>query len=98
VAKGVSFRKAVFGHAFRNSMIPIATSVGSLIGILISGSLLVETVFDIQGFGLLQYQAVLARDVPVIMGTLTITAFLMLLGNVISDFVVAMVDPRIKFK
>jgi len=98
VAKGVSFRKAVFGHAFRNSMIPIATSVGSLVGILISGSLLVETVFDIQGFGLLQYQAVLARDVPVIMGTLTITAFLMLLGNVISDFVVAMVDPRIKFK
>lgn len=98
VAKGVGFRKAVFGHAFRNSMIPIATSAGSLVGIFIGGSLLVETVFDIQGFGLLQYHAVLARDVPVIMGTLTISAFLMLLGNVISDFVVAMVDPRIQFK
>ncbi len=98
VAKGVSFRKAVFGHAFRNSMIPIATSAGGLISVFISGSLLVETVFDIQGFGLLQYQAVLARDIPVIMGTLTISAFLMLLGNVISDLIVAMVDPRIKFK
>jgi microcin C transport system permease protein len=98
VAKGVSFRKAVFGHAFRNSMIPIATSAGGLIEIFIGGSLLVETVFDIQGFGLLQYQAILARDVPVIMGTLTIAAFLMLLGKVISDLIVAMVDPRIKFK
>jgi microcin C transport system permease protein len=98
VAKGVGFRKAVFGHAFRNSMIPIATSLGGLVGIFIGGSLLVETVFDIQGFGLLQYQAVIARDVPVIMGTLTIAAFLMLLGNVISDMIVAMVDPRIKFK
>ncbi len=98
VAKGVGFRKAVFGHAFRNSMIPIATSAGSLIEIFIGGSILVETVFDIQGFGLLQYQAVLARDVPVIMGTLTIAAFLMLLGKVISDMIVAMVDPRIKFK
>ena len=98
VAKGVGFRKAVFGHAFRNSMIPIATSAGGLIEIFISGSILVETVFDIQGFGLLQYQAVIERDVPVIMGTLTIAAFLMLLGKVLSDLIVAMVDPRIKFK
>jgi len=98
VSKGVGFRKAVFGHAFRNSMIPVATSAGSLIGIFIGGSMLVETVFDIQGFGLLQYQAVISRDMPVIMGTLTIAAFLMLLGNIISDIIVAMVDPRIKFK
>lgn len=98
VAKGVGFKKAVFGHAFRNSMIPIATSAGSLIEVFIGGSILIETVFDIQGFGLLQFQSVLARDVPVIMGTLTIAALLMLLGKVISDFIVAMVDPRIKFK
>ena len=98
VAKGASFPKAVFGHAFRNSMIPIATSLGSLVEIFIGGSMLIETVFDIQGFGLLQYQSVIARDVPVIMGTLTIAALLMLVGNVISDFIVAMVDPRIKFE
>ncbi len=98
VAKGVSFKRAVFGHAFRNSMIPVATSLGSLLEIFIGGSLLVETVFDIQGFGLLQYQALIARDVPVIMGTLVIEAFLMLLGHVVSDIIVAMVDPRIKFE
>jgi microcin C transport system permease protein len=98
VAKGVSFPKAVFGHAFRNSMIPVATSLGSLVEIFIGGSMLIETVFDIQGFGLLQYQSVIARDVPVIMGTLTIAAFLMLIGHVISDLIVAMVDPRIKFE
>jgi microcin C transport system permease protein len=98
VAKGVSFPRAVFGHAFRNSMIPVATSLGSLVEIFIGGSMLIETVFDIQGFGLLQYQAVIARDVPLIMGTLTIAAFLMLIGQVISDFLVAMVDPRIKFE
>lgn len=98
VSKGVSFRKAVFGHAFRNSMIPIATTLGSLVDIFIGGSMLIETVFDIQGFGLLQYQSVLARDIPVIMGTLTVAAFLMLIGHVISDIIVAIVDPRIKFE
>jgi microcin C transport system permease protein len=98
VAKGASFRQAVFGHAFRNSMIPIATGLGNLVTVFIGGSMLIETVFDIQGFGLLQYQSVIARDVPVIMGTLTIAAFLMLIGHVISDFIVAMVDPRIKFE
>lgn len=98
VAKGAGFRKAVFGHAFRNSMIPIATSLGDLVTVFIGGSMLIETVFDIQGFGLLQYQSVIARDVPVIMGTLTIAAFLMLIGHVLSDFIVAMVDPRIKFE
>jgi len=98
VAKGAGFRRAVFGHAFRNSMIPIATSLGNLVTVFIGGSMLIETVFDIQGFGLLQYQSVLARDVPVIMGTLFIAAFLMLIGHVLSDFIVAMVDPRIKFE
>lgn len=98
VAKGVSFPRAVFGHAFRNSMIPVATSLGSLVEIFIGGSMLIETVFDIQGFGLMQYQAVIARDVPVIMGTLTVAAFLMLIGQVISDLLVALVDPRIKFE
>ncbi|MBK1882922.1 ABC transporter permease subunit [Luteolibacter pohnpeiensis] len=98
VAKGVSFRGAVFRHALRNSMIPIATTLGSLVEVFIGGSMLIETVFDIQGFGLLQYQSVIARDVPVIMGTLTIAGFLLLIGNVLSDFIVALVDPRIKFE
>ena len=59
--------------------------------------MLIEKVFDIDGFGLMQYNAVLAVDMPLIMGTLTISAFLMLLGNILSDLIVAMIDPRIKF-
>ncbi|HSP42780.1 MAG TPA: ABC transporter permease subunit [Luteolibacter sp.] len=98
VAKGAGFRRAVFGHALRNSMIPVATTLGNLVTVFIGGSMLIETVFDIQGFGLLQYQSVIARDEPVIMGTLTIAAFLMLIGHVLSDVIVAMVDPRIKFE
>ena len=98
VAKGAGFRRAVFKHAFRNSMIPIATSLGGLVSIFVAGSMLIERVFDIQGFGLLQFQSVIDRDEPVIMATLAISAFLMLLGNIISDFAVALVDPRIKFE
>ncbi|MFP6873489.1 MAG: ABC transporter permease [Verrucomicrobiales bacterium] len=97
VAKGASFRSAVFRHAFRNSIIPIASTLGQLITILVGGSILVESVFDIQGFGLLQYQALLDRDQTVIMGTLTIAAALLLIGNILSDMIVALIDPRVKF-
>ena len=97
VAKGVSFRSAVFKHAFRNSIIPIASTMGQLITMIVGGSILVESVFDIQGFGLLQYQALLGRDQTVIMGTLTIAAALLLIGNVLSDIIVALIDPRVKF-
>lgn len=97
MSKGVTFRKAVTGHAFRNSFIPIATSLGQLITLFVGGSMLIEKVFDIQGFGLLQFQAISDKDYQVVMGTLTISAFLMLVGNILSDFIVAFVDPRIKF-
>jgi microcin C transport system permease protein len=97
VAKGASFKQAVFGHAFRNSIIPIASTIGQLMTILVGGSILIESVFDIPGFGLLQYQALLGRDVNVIMGTLTIAAALLLIGNIVSDIIVAAIDPRVKF-
>ena len=97
MAKGVSFRRAVFAHAFRNSMIPIATSLGQLITLFVGGSILVERVFDINGFGQLQLQSVVDKDIPLVMGLLTISAGLMLLGNIISDLIVAWIDPRIKF-
>ncbi len=97
-AKGVPYRTAVFSHALRNSIIPIATTFGQNIVLFVSGSLLIEKIFDIDGFGLLSYSAVLERDTPVIMGTLSIAALLMLLGNVISDVLVALVDPRVSFK
>lgn len=97
VSRGASFKQAVFKHAFRNSIIPIATSLGGLLTLFVAGSMLIERVFDIQGFGLLQYQAVVERDYEIVMGTLTIASFLVLMGNVVSDFVVALVDPRVKF-
>lgn len=97
VAKGVSFRAAVFRHAFRNSFIPIATGLGQLITLMVAGSMLIEQVFDIPGFGLLKYQAIKDVDINVIMGTLTFAALLLLIGNILSDLIVALIDPRIKF-
>jgi microcin C transport system permease protein len=97
-AKGVSYRSAVFRHAFRNSIIPIATTVGQNITLIVGGSFLIEKIFDINGFGLLQFNAVLEKDERVVLGVLTISAALMLLGNILSDLCVALVDPRIRFK
>lgn len=98
MAKGVSFRSAVFNHAFRNSFIPIASTLGSLLGTIIAGSMLIEKVFDIQGFGMLSYQALMDKDYSLIMGTLLLLSLLMVLGNLLSDIIVAAVDPRVKFE
>ena len=98
IAKGVSFKRAVFHHALRNSLIPLATTVGGNVSILVAGSMFIEKIFDINGFGLLQFNALLERDEYVIMGTLTIAALLMLIGNIISDVAVALVDPKISFE
>ncbi|MBQ3240237.1 MAG: ABC transporter permease [Akkermansia sp.] len=97
VAKGVSFRRAVWGHAFRNAFIPIASSLGGVICTVVSGSILIERVFDIQGFGLLSFQALMDKDYSLVMGTLLLTSVLIILGNLLSDMLVAVIDPRIKF-
>jgi microcin C transport system permease protein len=97
IAKGVSFRAAVTKHAMRNSLIPIATTFGQNITLLVSGSFLIETIFDIDGFGLLGLTAILDRDYPVVMGVVFLGSLLLLIGNIISDFLVALVDPRIRF-
>ena len=97
VAKGVPFSKAVTRHALRNSLIPIATNLGHQVTVLIAGSFLIETIFDIDGFGYLGFKAVVDRDYPVVMGVLVLSATLMLLGNILSDFLVALVDPRVRF-
>lgn len=97
VAKGVSFKRSVTRHAMRNSLIPIATTFGQNITLLVSGSFLIETIFDIDGFGLLALTAVLDRDYPVVMGVVLISSLLLLVGNILSDLLVAVVDPRIRF-
>ncbi len=97
VAKGVSFRRAVWGHAFRNSFIPIASTLGSVICTVVGGSILIERVFDIQGFGMLSYQALMDKDYSLIMGTLLLMSVLIIVGNLLSDILVALIDPRVKF-
>lgn len=98
IAKGLSFKKAVFKHALRNSMIPIATHFGNNISIILTGSFLIEKVFNIDGIGLLGYESVIERDYPVVLGILVISSLLLLIGNILSDICVAIVDPRVQFK
>jgi microcin C transport system permease protein len=98
IAKGLPFKKAVFRHAFRNSLIPIATSFGNNISIILSGSFLIEKVFNINGMGLLGYESVVERDYPVVLGILVISSLLFMIGNILSDICVAIVDPRVKFE
>jgi len=98
LAKGLTWKRAVFVHALRNSLIPIATSIGGLLGIFLTGSFLIERVFNIQGLGLLGFEAIQTRDFPVVMGILVISSVALMVGNLVSDLAVAFVDPRVRFE
>ena len=98
VAKGGSFSRAVWGHAFRNSLIPIATGFGSVLTVMFAGSVIIEQVFEIPGMGRLSLEAVVGRDYPVFMGILSLTSLLGLVGNILSDFCYILIDPRINFQ
>jgi microcin C transport system permease protein len=97
IAKGLSFKQAVFRHALRNSLIPVATTFGDNLSVILSGSFLIEKVFNINGMGLLGYESVIDRDYPVVMGILVISSLLFMIGNILSDLCVALVDPRVQF-
>ena len=97
-AKGLSERQVIFKHALRNALLPIVTILGLSLPGLISGSVIIETIFAWPGMGRLAYQAVLARDYPVIMGASVFSVFLLLFGNLIADILYAIVDPRIKYE
>jgi microcin C transport system permease protein len=97
-AKGLSERRVIFVHALRNSLIPIVTGLGHVIGVILAGSFLIERVFNIDGMGYLGYTAILQRDYPVALGILVISSLLMLVGNILSDIIYAVVDPRIRFQ
>ncbi len=98
IAKGASFRSAVIGHALRNSLIPIATTLGMITTIFVAGSILIERIFQIDGFGLLTIQSIQDRDYPLVMGILTFDVILIMLGNILSDYLVALTDPRVRFE
>ncbi len=97
VAKGRTFKDAMWRHAFRNSLIPIAAGFGGIITVFFAGSFLIENIFNIRGMGMLGFKALTDQDYPVVLGTLSITAFFSLVGNILSDFFVSLVDPRIRF-
>lgn len=97
-AKGGSRHLAIWGHALRNSLIPIATGFGSIMTLMFAGSVIIERVFEIPGMGRLGLDAIIGRDYAVFMGTLALTSILGLLGNVISDFCYVLIDPRITFE
>ncbi len=97
-AKGLTEKRVVWFHAIRNSVIPIASGIGHIIGVVIAGSYLIEKVFNIDGFGKMGFQAILDRDYPITLGFLVIVVILRLVGNIVSDIALASVDPRIRFK
>lgn len=98
IAKGLPYKQAVFRHAVRNSLIPLATHFGNNISLILTGSYLVEKIFNIDGMGLLGLESIIERDYPVVLGTLVISSLLFMIGNILSDICVALVDPRVKFE
>lgn len=95
-AKGLSEGRVVYGHALRNALLPLVTIFGLSIPGLIGGSVIAESIFAIPGMGKLFIDAVNMRDFPVIMGILTIGAFLTLIGNLVADITYAWADPRVR--
>jgi len=98
-AKGLSDQQVLYKHVFRNAIIPIITGFpGSFITAFFTGSLLIETIFSLDGMGLLAYQSVLNRDYPVVLGTLYFFTIIGLVSRLLSDLSYILVDPRITFE
>jgi peptide/nickel transport system permease protein len=95
-AKGVSENVVLYRHALRNACLPVLTIAGISLGYLVGGSVIVETVFAWPGMGRLAYQAIFARDYPVVLGTLLFVSIAMVIANLLTDISYAFVDPRIR--
>ena len=97
-AKGLREERVIWLHAMRNTIIPLVASIGGIIGIFLAGSYLIEYAFNIDGIGKLSFEAVLQRDTNVFFAFAVISILITLIGSIISDFVLALVDPRIRFR
>ena len=97
-AKGVAEGRVVYRHALRNAVLPVVTVIGLNFGFMLAGSVLTETVFAWPGMGRLLYEAVGARDYPVLMGLFTVLSVMVICANVITDVVYALVDPRVIYR
>ena len=96
-AKGLTEKVVVLKHVVRNSLIPLVTILAGILPGIIGGSVIIETIFSIPGLGQLGYESVLARDYPTIMALFSVSAVLTLIGILISDLLLSLVDPRIAF-
>jgi len=97
-AKGLSTRAVLFRHAFRNALIPIITVLGLQFGTLLAGTIVTETIFSWPGIGRLTVQAISSRDYPLLQGCILVIAVSYVLVNLVTDFVYALVDPRIRLQ
>jgi peptide/nickel transport system permease protein len=97
-AKGIGRKRVINKHALRNALIPIITVIGMQIPTLFGGSIIVEKIFSWPGLGLMTMNSILNRDYPVIMGVCLLSAIVVLVGNLITDILYALVDPTISYK
>ncbi len=98
-AKGLSSNTVLYKHVFRNAVLPLVVSFpAEFIGVFFTGSLLIETIFSLDGLGLLSYQSVVNRDYPVVLGTLYLFTLMGLLTKLVTDLTYVLVDPRIQFE
>ncbi len=97
IAKGASRRRAIWAHAFRNALIPVATGFGSMFSVFFAGSVIIERIFEIPGMGRLSLDALEGRDYTVFLALLALTSLAMLIGTLISDLLYMLIDPRIDF-
>lgn len=98
-AKGLTQNTVLYKHVFRNAVIPLVTGFpGAFIGAFFTGSLLIETIFSLDGLGLLSYESVMKRDYPVVLGTLYLFTLLGLFAKLLSDLTYVLIDPRIQFE
>lgn len=97
-AKGLNEKRILFVHILRNSLIPIATGIGGIIGVFLAGSYFIEKVFNINGIGMLSFKSIISADYPVVMGFLVLNTIILLIGNIISDFLYSVIDPKIRFE
>ena len=98
-AKGLSRRRVLYGHVFRNAMlIVVAGFPGAFVGIFFASALLIEVIFSLDGLGLLGFEAAVNRDYPVMFGTLYVYTLIGLLLNIVTDLTYTVIDPRIDFE
>ncbi len=97
LARGASMRRAVWAHALRNALVPVATGFGGVLTVFFAGSVIIESVFDIPGMGKLSLEALETRDYPVFLGLLSATSILGLVGQLLSDLAYVLIDPRVRF-